>query len=257
MKTETIIESSTHRWIYFGRDVEKPEKIIDSNQYMLVTKNQALLMDPGGVELFAPMLAAIVKEIPLQQLTALFASHQDPDIISSLGLWDQTLPDASLHAPQLWESFIRHFGMDNIAFKGISDEGGVLRLDEIEIQFIPAHYLHSSSNYHVYDRHSKVLMSGDIGAALEPPNASIYVEDFDAHCEKMAYFHQRWMPSNRAKQDWIARVRDLDIDYLCPQHGRVFRKEQVKQFLDWFSDLRVGIAISMPSMDEEETQKAS
>lgn len=82
MKTEVIFESNDHRWIYFGRDPEKVDKIIDTNQYMVVTKHQALLMDTGGIELFAPMLAAVVKQIPIDQLTYLFASHQDPDIIS-------------------------------------------------------------------------------------------------------------------------------------------------------------------------------
>lgn len=244
MKTEVLYQSGSTKWIYFGRDPDKPEKIIDTNQYMWVTERNALLMDPGGIELFASMLAAVVKEVPLEQLTHLFASHQDPDIISSLGLWDQTLPTARLHAPWLWESFIRHFGMNNIAYDSIPDEGSTLMLDGDEVRFIPAHYLHASGNYHVYDPKAKILMSGDVGAALEPANVSIFVEDFDAHVENMEYFHQRWMPSNAAKQDWIDRVRDLDIDLMCPQHGRIFKGKQVGLFLDWFEQLKVGTAIS-------------
>lgn len=243
MKIETIYESKSHRWVYFGRDQDKPDKIIDTNQYMVVTKTNAILMDPGGIELFAPMLAAVVKQIPIDQLTHLFASHQDPDIISSLGLWDQTLPNAKLHSPWLWEGFIRHFGMENITFDPIADEGGFISLDSHKLQFIPAHYLHSSGNFHVYDAEAKILMSGDVGAALEPANVSIYVENFDRHCEKMEFFHRRWMPSNSAKQAWIDRVRDLPIDKMCPQHGRIFRGEQVGQFLDWFEQLDVGSAI--------------
>lgn len=247
MKTEVIFESNDHRWVYFGRDPEKIDKIIDTNQYMVVTKHQALLMDPGGIELFAPMLAAVVKQIPIDQLTYLFASHQDPDIISSLGLWDQTLPNAKLYSPWLWEGFIRHFGMDNITYEPIADEGGSIKLDEKELQFIPAHYMHSSGNMNVYDPVAKILMSGDIGAALEGANASIFVDDVEEHISKMEFFHQRWMPSNAAKSNWIARVRDLEIDMMCPQHGRIFRGEQVQQFLDWFEQLKVGSAISLPN----------
>ena len=243
MKTEVIFESDTHRWLYFGRDPEKIDKIIDTNQYMVVSKNKAILMDPGGIELFAPMLAAVLKQIPIEQLTYLFASHQDPDIISSLGLWDQTLPNAKLYSPWLWEGFIRHFGMDHIIYEPIADEGGSVQLDSCELQFIPAHYMHSSGNVNVYDAQSKILMSGDIGAALEGANASIFVDDFGSHCEKMEFFHRRWMPSNAAKADWIARIRDLEVNMLCPQHGRIFRGEQVGQFLDWFEQLKVGSAV--------------
>lgn len=190
------------------------------------------------------MLANVVCHIPIEQLTHLFASHQDPDIISSLGLWDQTLERAQLHAPWIWEGFIRHFGMEHIQYQAIKDQGDKLTLDGVEVQFIPAHYLHASGNFHVYDPIGKVLMSGDIGAALEDADAGLFVDDFGRHTEKMRFFHQRWMPSNRAKQDWIARIRELELDYLCPQHGRIFRGEQIPEFLDWFERLEVGVAVT-------------
>lgn len=66
-------------------------------------------------------------------------------------------------------------------------------------------------------------MSGDVGAALEPEGSPMHVEDFDEQIDKMKLFHQRWMPSNRAKQDWINRVRQLDIDIMAPQRGRLFK----------------------------------
>lgn len=243
MKTQLLVETPTHKWLYFGRDPEKNDKIIDTNQYLVQSGNQSLLMDPGGIELFAPMLASLVRHIPLEQLTYLFASHQDPDIISSLGLWDQTLPKAKLYAPWLWEGFIRHFGMNNISYEPIKDKGGKLQVGEVELQFVPAHYLHASGNFHVYDPVAKVLMSGDVGAALEPAEADIFVDDFANHISKMEYFHRRWMPSNRAKSNWVARMRDLDIQYMCPQHGRIFIGPQVKAFLDWFDSLDVGIGL--------------
>ncbi|WP_317933500.1 MBL fold metallo-hydrolase [Halioxenophilus sp. WMMB6] len=244
MKTKTLVTSDKTRWLMFGRDPDKDQQIIDTNQYMIMAGGKALLLDPGGIELFAPMLAAVLREVPLAALEDLFASHQDPDIISSLGLWDQALPEARLHAPWLWEGFIRHFGMNHIDYRPIPDEGGVIKVGGVEVQAIPAHYLHSSGNFHIYDPHAKVLMSGDVGAALEAVNAPLFVDDFTAHTSKMKMFHQRWMPSNRAKQDWIDRVRKLDIELMAPQHGRVFKGDDVKRFLDWFEALEVGVAIA-------------
>ncbi len=241
MKTHKLFESKTHTWLMFGRDDERSDVIIDTNQYMIVTKNNALLMDPGGIELFSAMLAAVIKQVPAEKITHIFASHQDPDIISSLGLWDQALPAATLHSPWIWEGFIRHFGMDNITYNPIADEGCELKLDHIAIEFIPAHYLHSSGNFNVYDGEAKILMSGDIGAALEEADAPIFVENFDEHISKMKMFHQRWMPSNRAKNNWINRIRKLDVDMMCPQHGRIFKGDDVKRFLDWFENLDVGL----------------
>ncbi|MDD1783727.1 FprA family A-type flavoprotein [Enterovibrio sp. ZSDZ35] len=243
MLTHELFSSETHQWFMFGRDFSKPEKIIDTNQYLIRTPGGALLMDPGGIEIFSAMLASVVKQVPIDQINHIFASHQDPDIISSLGLWDSALTGTKLHAPWLWEGFIRHFGMQSIEYAPISDEGGTLVLNGIEIRFIPAHYLHSSGNFHVYDPVAKILMSGDVGAALEAEGAPLEVGDFEEHIPKMKGFHQRWMPSNKAKNDWIRRVRKLDIQAMCPQHGRIFTGDNVGKFLDWFEQLDVGTAI--------------
>jgi len=121
--------------------------------------------------------------------------------------------------------------------------GGTIRVEDIELQLIPAHYLHSSGNFSIYDPIAKILWTGDIGAALEPISAGIYVEDFDDHISKMKGFHQRWMPSNRAKNNWINRVRGLDIELMVPPHGRMFKGADVQRFFNWFETLEVGVAI--------------
>ena len=239
----TKIYDERHQWIMFGRDPDKPEGIIDTNQYLVCTKDRALVLDPGGIEIFSNMLAALLHHVSIDQITDLFASHQDPDIISSLGLWDQALPNAKLHSPWLWEGFIRHFGLNSIEYNPIADDGGIIDIGGVKLEMVPAHYLHSSGNFHVYDPVAKILMSGDVGAALEPAGADIFVDDFNSHVDKMRMFHQRWMPSNRAKNDWVNRVRKLDIEMMAPQHGRIFKGEDVKRFLDWFEALDVGVAI--------------
>jgi len=245
METLKLYEGPTHEWIMFARDPEKPDNIIDTNQYMIKTAREAILLDPGGIELFSSMLASVVHYLPVNQITHLFASHQDPDIISSLGLWDKTLPHATLHAPWLWEGFLRHYGCDSIEYAPIPDEGRTLKIDGLEIDFIPAHYMHSSGNFSVYDPKAKILFSGDVGGGLNSPDDPLFVEDFDAHIPKIKKFHQRWMPSEQAKEKWIQRVRRLDIDLMCPQHGAVYRGRNVDRFLDWLETIEVGSGLRL------------
>ncbi len=195
------------------------------------------------MEIFSAVLAATLSVTKLENITDVFASHQDPDVASSLGLLQEMQPDIRLHVSELWEGFLRHFSSGDIEYMPIPDKGGTLRLENTELRFIPAHYLHASMNFNIYDHTAKILMSGDIGAALEKPGMPLFVDDFNSHKEKMSFFHKRWMPSNEAKKNWVRRVRELDIEIMAPQHVRMFKGDDVKRFLDWFEALNIGIAV--------------
>ncbi|NOX09658.1 MAG: MBL fold metallo-hydrolase [Gammaproteobacteria bacterium] len=125
----------------------------------------------------------------------------------------------------------------------LTDPGGKdISFGKGHLEFVPAHYLHSSGNFHLYDPGAKMLFSGDIGAALLPPTMDdLYVVDFDEHIKHAELFHKRWMGSNKAKNDWCQRVSDKRIDMLCPQHGAIYRGANVERFINWFAELKVGV----------------
>lgn len=243
MKTCKVIhEQGDHRWLVVARDPARPGYLIDTNEYLVVHRDAAILCDPGGSEVFPAVFSAISAVIDPNRIQALFASHQDPDIISSLALWLEFNPALRCHVSWLWSSFIPHFGGTEDTFITIPDGGATIPLGALELEAIPAHYLHSSGNLHLYDRQARILFSGDVGAALLPPDeGGLYVEDFDRHIRSAVGFHQRWMGSNAAKNDWCDRVAALPVDMLCPQHGAIYRGEDVPRFLQWFRDLQVGV----------------
>jgi flavorubredoxin len=120
------------------------------------------------------------------------------------------------------------------------------------LEAIPAHYLHSCGNFNLWDPKAKILFTGDIGAALLPPGEmhELFVEDFEQHIPYIKVFHQRWMASNLAKNEWCARVRELAPEMLCPQHGSIYRGKAVMQFIDWFEALEVGVlGVQAPELD--------
>jgi flavorubredoxin len=58
----------------------------------------------------------------------------------------------------------------------------------------------------------------------------------------MEAFHRRYMVSNKACRLWANMARQLDMDFLVPQHGRYFKgKEAINAFLDWIEQLQCGI----------------
>jgi flavorubredoxin len=188
------------------------------------------------------VFSAVTEAVDANNIKALFASHQDPDIISSLSLWMELNTDVKCYLSWLWSSFVPHFGGREDTFVSIPDEGMDISLGDITLRAVPAHYLHSSGNFHLYDPKARILFSGDVGAALLPEDEEyLYVEDFDAHIQYAEGFHRRWMGSNSAKKSWCAHARELEIDMLCPQHGAIYKGENVNRFIDWFENLDVGI----------------
>lgn len=239
-KMTELWTNGRRRWVVIARDPQGLEHLIDTNEYAMASDAEILLTDPGGFEVFPVVFAAFANELDAHKLHHIFASHQDPDVISSLSLWLHFNPQIKCHVSWLWQSFIPHFGGARETFAPIPDEGHAIHVGGARLAAVPAHYLHSSGNFHLYDAEAKLLFSGDVGAALLPPAASLFVTDFDDHIRHAEGFHRRWMGSNDAKRDWCERVSQLEIDLLCPQHGAIYRGPDVQRFINWFAELEVG-----------------
>jgi flavorubredoxin len=239
-RMQTIFEQGGHQWAVIARDPDKPNALIDTNEYLITHSKQSLLTDPGGIEIFPAVFSALAAGCDTRQLRWLFASHQDPDIISSLMLWLEFNPALRCFASGIWHSFLPHYGGDEHTFECIPDEGMTIDLGGLTLQCMPAHYLHSSGNFHLYDEKARILFSGDVGAALLPPkDDTLFVIDFDRHIRFAEGFHRRWMGSKEAVLDWCERASSMKIDLLCPQHGSIYAGPDVSRFINWFSELDV------------------
>lgn len=246
MKCFKLYASGDHRWLAFGQDPGRPGAITDTNQVVVTNGRNALLMDPGGVEIFPAMMGALVHEVDMETVHHVFLSHQDPDVGSALALWRQvTPPDVQIHLSALWTPYVSHYDAE-AKFTPIPDEGAELSLGgSVTLRFLPAHYLHSSGAFCVYDPGARVLFSGDIGAAILPAGHArdIWVSDFAGHVPYMDLFHRRVMGSREARDAWVEMVSRLPIDVMIPQHGLAFRGDDVRRFLDWFSGLTIGTGV--------------
>ncbi len=235
---DILFENEGHRCIFFEDFTEG--EMVSANQHLIIHNGRGMLLDPGGHKVYSKIFSAMPEYLPPSALDYLFLSHQDPDIVASVNGW-LMITEADAYMSAIWRRFVAHFGVDGSVMdrmKTIPDEGMRLDLNGCELQLIPAHFLHSAGNFHVYDPISKTLYSGDLGAALVDYR---FVEDFDAHAEQMIGFHNRYMASATACCLWADMVRNLDIEIIAPQHGAIFRgKEMCDRFIDWVAALEPG-----------------
>jgi len=203
-------------------DVYRRVTIWEVNLYMslpitgfISLRDEAILLDPGGHKVQSRLFSDLCSFIQPKGIKHIFLSHQDPDVVASINYWLMTTP-AKAYISELWIRFLP------------------------ELRVIPAHFLHSPGNFHIYDPVSRILFSGDLGASLGQDY--FFVEDFDAHIRYIERFHKRYMASGKAMKAWVQTVRKLDVEAIAPQHGALFcGRDLVERFLNWAENLECGV----------------
>lgn len=243
MRNIVLHGTEDHKFVLLNESEPGEEDGVRSNQYLVVHRDNGVMLDPGGFGVMPRVLAEMLRYISPDGLKGIVLSHQDPDIVGGIATWLE-LSDANVYVSRIWTRFLPHYGISGMhRFIGVPDEGMPYPVSPgFDLQLLPAHFLHSEGQINVYDPLSKILFTGDIGAAMLPVEQDYaFVDDFAAHLPYIEEFHRRYMCSNKAARVWVEMVSGLDVAMLAPQHGPVYRGQAVKDFLDWFRELQCGV----------------
>lgn len=249
MRNITLFDTEKHKFILLNESEPGEEDGVRSNQYMILHDECSVMLDPGGFGVMPRVLAEMLRHTGPDRLKAIILSHQDPDIVGGISTWLE-LTQATVYVSRIWMRFLPHYGIKGMErFIGVPDEGMTCNFcPGFDLHLIPAHFLHSEGQINVYDPVSKILFTGDIGAAMLPIDMDYaYVDDFASHLPYIEGFHRRYMCSQRAARFWVEAVSKLDVQAIAPQHGPVYRGRAVKDFLSWFNELECGIDLMTAS----------
>ena len=251
MRNIELFDSGDHRFILLNESEPGEEDGIRSNQYLVQNGDRGVLLDPGGFGVMPRVLTELLRYLPPDRIEAIVLSHQDPDIVGGLAAWLE-LTDAPVYVSKIWTRFLPHYGINAPdRFVPVPDDGMNLAVAPgFELQLVPAYFLHSEGQINVFDPRSRILFSGDIGAAMMPSwDDTPFVDDFAAHVANIDWFHRRYMGANRAARAWVHRVSPLAPEMIAPQHGPVYRGPAVADFMEWFQELECGIDLIFDTWD--------
>jgi len=243
MNGKILFDDGEHKFIWLGSDPDYRKGVVQTMQYLIIDKGKGWLLDPGGVHLFSRVVASASRYISLDRIEGIFFSHQDPDVSSGIALW-LGVTNAKIYICGLWLRFLPHFGIvDPSRVTAIEEQGRDFRLGSGAVfQFVPSHYMHSPGAFSLFDVRSRILFSGDIGAAVFPEGSeNLFIEDFQKVLPYIEGFHKRIIASNAVAKRWTEIVSKLDPVMIAPQHGGVYRGPAIKSFLSWLSTLRCGV----------------
>lgn len=242
MRNVKLYDNGSHKFVLLNESEPGEEDGVRSNQFLIVHDGAGFMLDPGGFGVMPRVLAEMLHYLSPKQIKGIFLSHQDPDIVGGLATWLE-MTQCPIYVSRIWMRFLPHYGLKDMSrFVGVPDQGASLEVASgFNLEIVPAHFLHSEGQINAYDPVSKVLFTGDIGAAMMPmDNDEPFVDDFDAHLPYIAGFHKRYMCSNKAIRCWLDTIAGLEIDMIAPQHGPIYRGNAVQGLLSWLRDLQCG-----------------
>jgi len=241
MPIELFRQGECLRLMFCDMHAEHGEAV-QSNQFLIVNGDTGAIIDPGGNLAYHALYLGMVEHFPPNRLSAILASHADPDIIGSLDRW-LTGTQAKVYISTVWERFAPHFckpGKTEGRIIGIPDPGMHIRVGLGDLIALPAHFLHAEGNFHFWDPPSRILFSGDLGVSLgRDPNEPI--RSLREAIPYMEPFHRRYMVSGKALKFWARMVSRLPISMIVPQHGAPLVGAAVSEFIAWVQTLDCGI----------------
>ncbi|NBD20935.1 MBL fold metallo-hydrolase [Aquabacterium fontiphilum] len=245
-----LFRSPGHVCLMFSDLCNEGGEAVQANQFLVVNEDTGAIIDPGGNLAYSELYLGMTRHFPPSRLSAILASHADPDIIASLDRWMTATPTAKLYVSTLWERFVPHFckpGKTSGRIVGIPDSGMRIPIGNSELIALPAHFMHAEGNFQFYDPISRILFSGDLGVSMvSGAAASEPIRSLDPLPPGMDAFHRRYMVSGKILRLWARMVRQLPIDMIVPQHGAPLAGPAVQQFIQWVEGLQCGVDL----MDE-------
>jgi flavorubredoxin len=244
-----LYDHDGHRVLMFSDLADEAGDAVQSNQFLIVDGDTGAVIDPGGNLAYGELYLGMTRYFPPNRLTAIIASHADPDIVASLDRW-MTATQAQVYISRVWERFIPHFckpGKTSGRVVPIPDPGQRIRVGRHDLLALPAHFLHAEGNFQFWDPVSRILFSGDLGVSLvSGERAQQPVTDLAALKPSMEAFHRRYMVSGQVLRWWADMVEPLPIRMIVPQHGAPLEGAAVKDFIAWTRELACGIDLMGP-----------
>lgn len=233
-------------WLAFRRPAAEANGARLITHFVICAGEQAVLVDPGGAADFGPLLAAVAEKIDLDRITAIVVTQTGAHTAGSIGLWAEVLGyDTPIYAAELAIPDLLHVDGD-LDIRPVVENGGEVPMpDGSGLHLLAAPYLPTAASLTLYDPVTRVLYCGDIGTAegAWADDDTPFCEQFSLIGHAMNAFQQTWIASGDARDDWLSRVADLNVDIVAPRAGPCFRDKNVEHFMHWLAALDVGVLV--------------
>lgn len=192
-----------------------------------------------------------------KKLDYLVVNHMEPDHSGSIAGLLRAFPNLKLVGNKKTLGFLKAFysDFDDSKFMEIV-EGDILDLGYHKLTFAMIPMVHWPESMVTYDTTDKILFSNDAFGSFGAIDGGIFDDevDFNKYANEMRRYYANIVGKFGLQVDnAIKKLKPLEIKYICPSHGILWRKDVnkvVKLYHDWanFIPDEVGVVIIYGSM---------
>ena len=250
MLCHVLAEREDRVWLAFRQPTASANGARVMTHYVVCSSEEAILIDPGGTADFGPLLDAVSDKISFNKISAIVVTLPAAHTMGSIGLWAEVLGhDTPIYAAERIAADLLHTDT-NLEIVHVSENGGEVPMaDGSGLHLIPAPYLPTAASMSLYDPVAQVLYSGDLGTTegAWSDDETPFCEQFSLVSHAMNAFHQVWLPSSIARNDWLARIDDLSVDIVAPRAGPCLSGKNVEHFKRWLASMDLGVLVASPT----------
>jgi len=207
------------------------------NSYLIVDGKEGMLIDPGSVLDFKYVCEKVKKIIPLERISYIILNHQDPDLCSSVPLFEEDGFIGRIATHWRSSTIIQFYGVRS-PFYMVDENNYMLKFSSgKELHFLHTPYLHFPGSIVTYDPTTKILFSSDLyGTFSDEYKLFLGKNQMDA----MKIYHEHYMPSNEILRPVMEQFLRMNIELIAPQHGSII-KEDIIEYTKMLRELQCGV----------------
>jgi NADH oxidase (H2O-forming) len=200
----------------------------------LIDDEKVALVDTVKDGYFDEYLSNIKEVIGDRKVDYIIIQHTELDHSGSLAKLVEVYPEAKIVGTRAALMYLKEITNKEINGEAVPAE---MSLGNTTLKFIQAPNLHWPDTMFTYAVEKKVLFTCDfLGCHYCPESGTLMDEGAGDYLEEMKYYFECIMgPFKKFVNQGLDKIKDLELDLVCPSHGPVHSKD-IKKYTDLYRD---------------------
>lgn len=205
------------------------------NAYLIKGRDKTVLLETVKEKYFEDYLTRLQELVSLSSIDYLIMNHTEPDHAGSVAKLLEEIPGLTVMGSPTALRFLKaicnkSFSGEELVHENTLDLGGKT------LRFISAPFLHWPDTFYTYLEESKILFPVDsFGSHYSDERIFNDLIEFD-YTESTKYYYDNILgPFRSYVVEGLDKIKDLEIDMICPGHGPLIRKD-VQRYIDLYRE---------------------